>query len=110
MPASARLLKESDSLWQRHSIRTEFYGSENPNEIDVVLRPAQPLNEPDLLLYWSGREPKGESLPAQARLLGAYAPGRIFVLALDEGQDGQFVLYSGAHQAVVDTAPVEKLR
>jgi hypothetical protein len=109
-PASANLVKKSDNLWHAHSITTEFSSdSSNPPVFYVVLRPAQPLNEPDLLLYWSAREPQGNMLPDEVRLLGAFAAGKTSALPLDRAQPGYLVLYSGAHQAVVDSALVEKL-
>ncbi len=109
-PASAQLLKKADTLWQRHTIQTEFYSeASDAQDFYVVLHPAQTLNEPDLLLYWATSEPQGNTLPPEARLLGSLAPGKIFSLHLDGERAGHLVLYSGAHQAVVDIATVEKL-
>src|SRR5271165_7297899 len=60
LPATAYLVRESNGLWTQHSIATMFYGrSDSPKDIYVVLRPMQPLNEPDLLLYWSTNTPQG---------------------------------------------------
>jgi len=54
-----------------HTIQTAFYSDSNRSgDIQVALRPAQELNEPDLLLYWSVEQPTGDSLPAAAQLLG----------------------------------------
>ncbi len=103
-------LTKPDKLWQKHAIQTELYrNASHPQEIDVVLKPVQELNEPDLLLYWAADEPQGNTLPVSARLLGAFHAGRAFALPQDATQDGHLVLYSGAHLAVVDTVPVEKL-
>src|SRR6476469_1315266 len=76
LPSSACLVRESDTLWQMHTIQTAFYRDSNRSgDIQVALRPAQELNEPDLLLYWSVEQPTGDSLPAAAQLLGPFAAG-----------------------------------
>jgi hypothetical protein len=111
VPASGRLLKAADRLWQKHAIRTAFYRDSNsPSQIYVVLTAAPKLGEPDLLLYWTNHEVQGETLPAEARLLGPVVSGRAFVLPQNTGQTTLLVLYSLAHEAVVDTANVERLR
>ena len=51
LPATAHLVRESNRLWTQHSIATKFYGrADSPKDVYVVLRPMQPLTEPDLLL------------------------------------------------------------
>ncbi len=111
-PASASLISKSDGLWRKHRIQSEFYrDSAHPQQIYVVLGAAQDLGEPDLLLYWTGDEPQGKSLPAHAHLLGAFAPDHPFALPqLPLSPDnGYLVLYSLAHQIAVDSAALEKL-
>jgi hypothetical protein len=104
------LLRESRNLWQKHSIRSQFYNTpDRPQEIRVVLLPAQALNEPDLLLYWAANSPQENVLPGDAQLIGAFSAGRAFPLPLNEQGGGHLVLFSPAHQAVFDTAAVEKL-
>ena len=47
------MVRESSTLWQKHSIQSRFYSKpDRPLDTYVVLLPAQGLNEPDLLLYW----------------------------------------------------------
>jgi len=100
----------SDKLWQKNAIQTDFYrNSSNVQEIDVVLKPTQELNEPDLLLYWATGKEEGKDLSADARLLGTLRTDRAFALPQDAASGEYLVLYSGAHQAVVDIALVEKL-
>ena len=111
LPASAQLIRKSETLWPRHAIRTEFYSdSDRPGEIDVVLTAAEELSEPDLLLYWSVDPPSGDSLPAGARLVGPLVARKFFVLPLSVSGSGYLVLFSLPHQTVFDTAKVEKLR
>jgi hypothetical protein len=108
--SSANLLRESRTLWAKHTMRTEFYNdSEGHGEIDVVLIPPEELNEPDLLLYWSADPLSGDSLPAGARLLGPFGAGKPFILPPSVDGSGFLVLFSLPHQTVFDTAKVEKL-
>jgi hypothetical protein len=110
VPASAHLVGSSDRLWQRHAIRTELYAdSADPQNLYVVLQPVQEWNEPDLLLYWASSAPQGDAPAAAAQLVGAYTAGKAFLLPSHEKRAGHLVLFSPAHQAVFDTAKVEKL-
>jgi hypothetical protein len=110
LPASARLVRKTDTFWQRHQIQTAFYGDgENAQSRYVVLRSPQLLNEPDLLLYIVTSPPQGNTLPAQPRLLGPIVEGETFVLPRDAQRTGRLVLYSEAHQEVVDVATEEQL-
>jgi hypothetical protein len=109
------VVRKSDRLWHKHTIQTEFYNDVNhPQQIYVALRPVQDFSEPDLLLYWAkeGTADKGTSgsaLPAQAKLLAAIRSDALVALPEDAKQGGQLVLYSVAHQAIVDAAVVERL-
>jgi hypothetical protein len=97
-------------LWQTHAIQTAFYADSNtPENLYVTLQPAQDLGEPDLLLYLATSQPSGNSLPAGAKLLGAFATDKTFTFPRDLARGGHLVLYSLAHQSVIDTAAVEKL-
>jgi len=104
------MVRESGNLWQKHSIQSRFYRKpERPLDTYVVLLPAQDLNEPDLLLYWATNSPQGNVLPGEAQLVGAFTAGKAFLLPLNEKRAGHLVLFSQAHQTVVDSARVEKL-
>ncbi len=110
LPATAYVVRESNKLWQRHAIQSEFYSrSDRPQDIGVVLQSAEEFNEPDMLLYWAAIAPEGNSLPKGARLLGAFTRGEVFPLPLNEKRAGYLILFSPAHQTVFDTARVETL-
>ncbi len=111
MPASAYLVRKSDTLWRKHKIQSKFYRDPNSQQIYVLLAPEQDLGEPDLMLYWASNEPHGNTLPAaQARLLGAFVPDKAFVLPQDDvARTHYLVLYSLAHESAVDSAMLEKL-
>lgn len=108
--SSRQLVRTSGGKWRTHVIEAEVYA--DPSEtgkLYVLLKPTPELSDPDLLLYWSATGPSGNSLPAEARLLGAYGPNQALVLPADAAQGGYLTLYSLAHQSVVDTAAMEKL-
>lgn len=97
-------------MWHMHPIQSEFYRDpNNSNQVYVVFHSEQDLSEPDLLLYWFDHESPAGTLPAQAQLLGAFDQKRAFALPQAAEHGGQFILYSLAHQAVVDTVAVENL-
>ena len=103
-------VRESSTLWQKHAIQSKFYSKlDRPQDIYLVLQPAQELNEPDLLLYWVTNAPQGNVLPADAQLVAAFTTGKSFLLPLEEKRAGHLVLFSRAHQTVFDIARVEKL-
>ncbi|MGC2194723.1 MAG: hypothetical protein WA628_08605 [Terriglobales bacterium] len=91
-------------------IHSKFYSrSDGSQDIYMVLQPAEDLNEPDLLLYWGTNAPQRNVLSGDARLLGAFSTGKVFRLSLNEKRAGYLILFSPAHQTVLDTAAMEKL-
>ena len=110
VPDTVNLVRESSNLWQKHAIQSKFYSrSDRPQDIYLVLQPAQELNEPDLLLYWVTNAPEGDVLPVGAQFVDAFTTGKAFILLLEEKRAGHLVLFSRANQTVLDTAAVEKL-
>jgi len=106
---TSNIVRESSNLWQKHAIQSKFYSkSDRPQDIYLVLQPAEGLNEPDLLLYWATNAPQGNVLPGEAQLVGAFTTGKAFLLPSNGKGAGHLVLFSPAHQAVFDTARVEK--
>ena len=107
---TSNIVRESSNLWQKHAIQSKFYSKSNrPQDICLVLQPAQELNEPDLLLYWVTNAPEGNVLPADAQFVDAFTTGKASLLPLQEKRAGHLVLFSRAHQTVFDAARVEKL-
>ena len=110
VPDTGNMVRESSTLWQKHSIQSKFYKKpDRPLDTYIVLLPAKELNEPDLLLYWASKIPQGNVLPGEAQLVGAFTTGKTFVLPLNGKGAGYLVLFSPAHHTVFDTATVEKL-
>ena len=110
LPANWQVVKQSSSLWQKHSILSTFYSTADlPHEIHVVLVPSLDFNEPDLLLYWTNDAQLANALPADAQFVGAFAAGKSFLLPVTEKRAGHLILFSSPIQTVFDTANVETL-
>lgn len=110
LPATAGVVRESSNLWQKHLIHSKFYrASDGSRDLYLVLQPAQSVNAADLLLYWDSNAPQSNTLPGEARLLGAFSAGKVFRLPLNEKSAGYLILFSPVPQTVVDTAALEKL-
>jgi hypothetical protein len=110
LPDRVQLLKETAGGWRRHTIQTSLYGElDPPYNFYVALNPAKPLNEPDLLVYWSGAPAADSNLPDGARLLGEFEPARVVALPSDLQPGGTLILFSLAHQSVIDSAALESL-
>jgi len=108
VPDTGNMVRESSTLWQKHSIQSRFYRKpDRPLDTYVVLLRTEELNEPDLLLYWATNVPQGNILPGEARLVGPFATGKAFLLPLNEKPASYLVLFSPAHQTVFDIARVE---
>lgn len=110
LPGRVQLLKQSAGGWQRHAMQTSLYRQlDPPYDLYVTLNPVRPLNEPDVLLYWSESPAAKSSLPDRARLLGAFEPASALALPRDLQPGGNLILYSLTHQSVVDSAALENL-
>lgn len=97
------------ALWHNRTMRSDYGSDPNaPQNTYVIVSPERELNEPDLLIYWVTGPVKGDSLPRQAKLLGSFAAGKKFALPPTQNS-GSLVLYSLAHQIVLDYATVERV-
>ena len=71
-----------------------------------ALEPPDDLSAPDLLVYWSAELSDVNQLPSQAVLLGTLENSKRLQF-LKINPKGFLILYSLAHQSVVDTASLE---
>lgn len=107
--SAVRSTKTETTPWHNRILRSDYeHNSDNPRTACVILRLLRELNEPDLLVYWTPASVQDNSLPSHASLLGSYAPGIKFALQPKQ-RSGNLVLYSLAHQKVLDYAAVESL-
>lgn len=108
-PSLAASTNSAAVVWQNDILTTQVYlQSAQANFVTLRLKPSRELSDPDLLLYWAEQDiPKSADL-SHARLLGSFAEGKSF--SVPRGQQAGFlVLYSLAHQVIVDKAKVEGL-
>ena len=107
MSPDAMRMSAASAVWEKNTLTTEF--SSDPSNRDTVhlfLKPVQELRDPDLLLYWTA-EARAQDL-SRARLLGQLARGSAYLLTREEHR-GYLLLYSLGHDAIVDTAKIERL-
>jgi len=100
-------LPQSDRLWTKHAIHSVFLkDTSDPTAVQVVLESLDDLSAPDLLVYWSAELSGANQLPSQAVLLGTFDNGKRLQFRKINPK-GFLILYSLAHQSVVDTASLE---
>ena len=100
----AQVVWTKPDLWPGHGIITTLRRDDAGSvAAELTLRD---LAKPDVLVYWAaGKESARESLPENARLLGALA-AHVPLLLPDDVRDepGCFVLYSLADHEIVATS------
>jgi hypothetical protein len=102
-------IRQSDRLWKKHVIHSVFLRDRSdPAMVQLALDPPDDLFAPDLLLYWSAELSDVNQLPSQAVLLGRLEDGKSSPFR-KVSPKGFLILYSLAHQSVVDTASLEGL-
>lgn len=100
-------IRQSDRLWTKHAIHSVFLrDTSDPTAVQVRLEPLDDLSAPDLLVYWSAELSDANQLPSQAVLLGTFQNGKSLQFQKINSK-GFLILYSLAHQSVVDTASLE---
>jgi hypothetical protein len=102
-------IRQSDDLWTKHKIHSVFLqDTSDPSVVQVVLEPPEGLSVPDLLVYWSPELSSKDDLPIHAVLLGPFENSTPLHLQ-ESNARGFLILYSIAHQSVVDTASLESV-
>jgi hypothetical protein len=98
---------QSDHLWAKHAIHSVFLrNTSDPTVVQVVLEPLDDISAPDLLVYWCPELSSKHDLPTHAVLLGPFENTKPLYLQ-ESNARGFLVLYSLAHQSVVDAASLE---
>ncbi len=103
----ATRLSAASAVWEKNTVTTEFSSDpSNPDTVILFLKPGRELRDPDLLLYWTADA--GAPDLSHAQLLGALVGDRAYSLAREQHR-GYLILYSLAHNAIVDGAKIERL-
>jgi len=98
-------ISELTGAWKHHSITSRLYT--DGSTVLLQIQPASNLNEPDLLLYWSTEPaPPTSDVLKNATLFGAFEANHLYQLPPDTKR-GSLLLYSLAHQRLVDSAALE---
>jgi len=71
------------------------------------MNPVREISDPDLLVYWAQDDTAEQDL-SHARLLGSFSANKPFLLPAPQ-QGGLLILYSFAHQVIVDKAKIKGL-
>jgi hypothetical protein len=101
--------RQSDHLWAKHAIHSVFLrDTSDPTVVQVVLEPLDDISAPDLLVYWCPELSSKHDLPTHAVLLGAFEKSKPLYLQ-ESNARGFLILYSLAHQSVVDAASLESV-
>jgi hypothetical protein len=103
----AMRMSAASAVWEKNTLTTEFFSDpSNRDTVHLFLKSVHELRDPDLLLYWTA-EARDQDL-SHARLLGTFVGGRAYSLTREQHR-GYLILYSLAHNAIVDRAKIERL-
>ena len=101
-------LADRSHLWSEWNVVTRIVADQlPPTRLAVELIPHEYLKTPDPLLYWHPGSRQAGQLPGDAYLLGSISGMAVQRFVLPEaafGAPGQLIIYSLAHQQVVDRA------
>jgi len=106
---SANLQDSQTEVWNRSDVFSNVPVSvrllrgpiANFHTIDFL--PGRGFAKPDLLVYWvAGAQIPADSLPDNARLLGAFVASKGYQLPQTDHTEGRVVLYSLADHEIVD--------
>src|SRR6266498_3296695 len=93
------------AVWEKNTLTTEFSSDpNNPYTVQLFLKPVRELRDPDVLLYWRAEAAAADL--SHARLLGPLGYDRAYWLTGEEYR-GYLILYSVAHNRIVDSAKIE---
>ncbi len=96
---------ERDDLFEKSPVRARLYRDHESGTLAVGLTAAKDFLKPDLMVYWSSRRPAtGDTLPAEAKLLGAFVSATLVLPSEASTTDGQLTLFSLANQEIVDVS------
>ncbi|SRR6266496_1980694 len=100
-------LSTASAVWEKNTFTTEFSSdATHPDTVQLFLKPARELRDPDVLLYWRAEAAAADL--SHARLLGPLGYDRAYWLTQEEYR-GYLILYSAAHNRIVDSAKIEGL-
>jgi hypothetical protein len=96
---------ELDDLFEKSPVRARLYRDHESGTLAVGLTASKDFLKPDLMVYWSSSRPAtGDTLPPEAKLLGAFVSATLVLPPEASTTDGQLTLFSLANQEIVDVS------
>ena len=95
---------ERDDLFGKSPVQVRLWREQGTGRFAVGFNAAKDFLKPDLMAYWSAGQPTSNTLPPDARLLGAFVAGPLVLPAEASDTDGYLILFSLANQEIVDVS------
>ena len=96
---------EWDDLFPESQIRVRLYRDHASGVLAAGFSASEEFLKPDLLIYWvAGSPTTGDTLPPEAKLLGAFVATTLVLPAEASTANGCLILYSLANQEIVDVS------
>ena len=103
-----RQLSVSPGNFHSHKLQLRSFAKGESTDRYLLVEPGADFAEPDVLVYWTTSEPRDQTLPSDAHLIGGIGsqfPSRLPDL-VEANHQGYLVLFSSAHFRVVDWTPL----
>jgi len=92
-------------LFDRSLVQVQLWREHGTARLAVGFVATKEFLKPDLLVYWAEKQPtNNDTLPPDAKLLGAFAAGRLALPAEASTLEGCLILFSLANQEIVDVS------
>ena len=96
---------ERDDLFAKSPIRVRLFRDHESGVLAVGLNASKEFLKPDLMVYWaSGNPTTNDTLPSEAKLLGAFVSTTLMLPPETSTTDGRLILFSLANQEIVDVS------
>jgi hypothetical protein len=95
---------ERGDLFVNSPVRVRFWREQGTGRVAVGFAAPTDFLIPDLLAYWAGAPPRGDTVTPDAKLLGAFAASPLVLPAEAIATPGHLILFSLADQTMVDVS------
>ncbi len=96
---------ERGDLFGKSPVRVRLWREQGTGRFAMGFSAAKDFLKPDLMAYWSAGHPRtSDTLPPEARLLGAFVAGPLVLPPEASGTDGYLILFSLADRKIVDVS------
>jgi len=93
----------AERLFEKSPVHVQMLRDEGGEQLAISFRTSPDFVKPDLIVYWvSGKPDSTDILPANARLLGAFAAGALPLPEDIRSEEGMLILFSLADQEIVE--------